>query len=153
MFFIDDLRILSVFTWLHSIQLLSHPLQISEQLFSHTFVYKHIIRCHTSLTCIQKFSPHNPFCCQFQIGCLINNTRTFSAKFQTDRSQMLCCFLHHILSNFHASCKKDIVKSFVQQTLILLSSTFYAADISRYKKFLRHLLHQPGDIWGIGGWL
>ena len=70
-----------------------------------------------------------------------------------NRSQMLCCFLHHILSNFHASCKKDIVKSFVQQTLILLSSTFYAADISRYKKFLRHLLHQPGDIWGIGGWL
>ena len=86
---------------------MNHPVH---QLFFDRLVHHQVIRCNTGLSGIDKFPGNNPFCRYFDIGVLINNTRTFTAQLQGDRRQVLCGSCHNNFSYCRTAGKENIIK-------------------------------------------
>ena len=127
-------------------------LDLSDQFILDFSVAVNIIRCYTGLTTVEIFSKYNSSGCKFQVGTFLYNAGAFTAQLQGNRGQMYRCFCHYFPANMLASCKENIVKMFIEKSVIFRTSAVYHSHILGIKTFGDNGFNHPAGVRRVGTW-
>ena len=129
MFLIYNFSISRIFQRLFAELFRNLVFQFGDQSLFSFFITVNKIRGHAGLPAVQKFSKYDASGSKGEISTVIHQTRTLSAKFQSDRSQMHGSLLHDLTADRFASGKENIVEMLLQQSRIFCSAARDHRDI------------------------
>ena len=113
MFFVDDFHIIRILQRLFAELPVDFFFQCLKQLVANGSIAEDIIRSNAGLSAVEIFSEYNPSCSEWDFRGGIYDTRTFSAKLQSDRSQVFGSMTKDFFSDRFSAGEKDLVKTLV----------------------------------------